>query len=207
MREEFDHSFSISPITYPTARAESYEIKLELILIIQREAFAGDPENNPYQHIENFTTLCSMVRLPAWRDDERKLILFPFSLKGKAKEWLYSKPDVDFTSWQGISNAFLSYYYSQKEIYERRFDIMSFKQSNNEDLPQSYNRFFKLLCDFPSHGLPSWLLLKIFYGGLNQSSKDKLDMTSQGCFNEKTVDEAWQLLNKIKYNFSRWHRT
>ena len=145
------------------------------------------------------------MRLPAWTDDELKLILFPFSLKGKAKEWLYSKPAGDFTSWQGISNAFHAYYYSQKEIYERRFDIMTFKQSNNEDLLQSYNRFFKLLRDCSPHGLPSWLLLKIFYEGLNQSSKDKLDMTSQGCFNDKTVDEAWQLLNKMKYNFSQWH--
>jgi hypothetical protein len=99
-------------------------------------------------------------------------------LKAKAKEWLCSKPAGDFTSSQGISNAFISYYCSKKEIYERRFDIMTFKQSNNEDLLQSYNRFFKLLRDCPPDGLPSCLFLKIFYGGLNQSSKDKLYMTS-----------------------------
>jgi hypothetical protein len=56
MHGEFDPSLLLSPITYPTTRAESYEIKPEPIIIIQRDAFAGDPENNPYQHIDDFTT-------------------------------------------------------------------------------------------------------------------------------------------------------
>jgi hypothetical protein len=29
-------------------------------------------------------------------------------------------------------------------------------------------------------------------------------MPSHGSFNDKIVDEAWQLLNKMKYNFCQW---
>jgi hypothetical protein len=174
-------------------------------MIIEREAFSGDPENDPYKHIDNFTTLCSSVKLNMLTDDEVKMILFPFSLRGKAKEWLRSQPEGCLKSWQGISNAFLNYYFSQKKIYDHRFDIMTFKQSNNEDLMQAYDRFLSLLHDCPPHNLPDWLLLHIFYGGLNPSSKGRLDIMSHGSLFEKTAEEAWQLLNKMHNNFHQWH--
>jgi hypothetical protein len=51
---------SCEPIIQPAA-AENYEINHELIHIIK--AFAGDLENDPHDHIDNFNALCSTVRL------------------------------------------------------------------------------------------------------------------------------------------------
>jgi len=81
---------------------------------------------------------------------------------------------------------------------------MAFKQSNNEELVPTYNRFLKLLRDCPPHNLPDCLLLQIFYGGLNFSSRDKLDITSCGSFFDKTLEEAWHLLNNMRANFYQW---
>ena len=58
--------------------------------------------------------------------------------------------------------------------------------------------------DFPHHNLLDWLLLNHFYGGLNHSSKDKLDMMCDGAFLGKTLKEAWQLLRDIHNNFHQW---
>ena len=58
--------------------------------------------------------------------------------------------------------------------------------------------------DCPHHNLPDWLLLNHFYGGLNHSSKGKLDMMSDGAFLGKPLEEAWQLLRNIHDNFHQW---
>jgi hypothetical protein len=121
----------------------AYEINVRLIEILEREDFAGDPEKVPYKYIDNLTMLCSTVKLDAWMDDELKVKLFPFLLKVKAKDWLCSKPAGYFKSYKCISDAFLQYYFPQKKIYKRRFDIMTFKQSNNENLVPAYGRFLK----------------------------------------------------------------
>ena len=179
----------------------AYEINVGLIKLIERETFAGDPKDNPYKHIETFNMLCSTVRLESLTGDELKLKLFPFSLKGKAEEWLRSKPKGHFKSWEGISESFLQHYFPKKMIYNRRYDIMSFKQSNNEKLIPAYIRFLKLLHDCPSHNLPNWLLLDIFYGGLNPSSKTDLDAASHGSFSNKSLEEAWHILDIMHTNF------
>jgi hypothetical protein len=121
-------------------------------------------------------------------------------LKGKAKEWLRSQRDGYFESWQGISNAFLSRYFSQKKLYDRRFDIMTFKQCNSEELIPAYNRFLALLHNFPPHSLRDDILLHIFYGVLNQASKILIYSVSCGSFFDNTVEECWQLLKKMKSN-------
>ena len=91
---------------------------LGLIKLVEKESFAGDPEDDPYKHLETFNMLCSMVRLESLTHDELKLKLFPFSLKGKAKESLRSKPTRHIKSWEGISESFLQDYFPKKLIYE-----------------------------------------------------------------------------------------
>ena len=137
--------------------------------------------------------LCSTFKLEAWTDDEMKLKLFSFSLKGKAKDWLRSKPVGDFKSWKGIADAFLKYYHSQKKIYMRRFNIMTFKQTHDENLIPTIERFLKLLHDCPFHNLSDCVLLHIFYGGLNDSSRINLDIICDGSFYDKTFEESWNL--------------
>ena len=85
----------------------AYEINVGIIKLVEREFFAGDPEDDPYKHIETFNLLCSIVRLKSLTDDELKLKSFTFSLKGKVEEWLSSKPMGHFKSWKGISESFL----------------------------------------------------------------------------------------------------
>ena len=82
---------------------------------------------------------------------------------------------------------------------------MYFKQSNNEKLIPAYIRFLKLLHDYPSHNLPNWLLLDIFYGGLDPSSKTDLDAASHGSFSNTSLEEAWHLLDIMHTNFIQWH--
>ena len=140
-----------APIVQPAIDVDGYEINPMWINMIMEIAFAGDPDNDPYEHIDKFTSLCSTVKANGWTNDKLKLYLFWFSLKGKAKDWLKSHPAGHFNSWKAISKAFLGKYFSEKQTYERRLHILNFKQSNNEDLIQAYSRFSKLMHDCPHH--------------------------------------------------------
>jgi hypothetical protein len=44
-------------------------------------------------------------------NDIVKLKLFPFSLKGKAKDWLFSLPNGSINSWDNLREAFIKKYY------------------------------------------------------------------------------------------------
>jgi hypothetical protein len=59
-------------------------------------------------HLHNFTELCNMTRIKDYDPDALKLHLFPFSLRGKAKEWLLALPKGSITSWAACCSKFLS---------------------------------------------------------------------------------------------------
>jgi hypothetical protein len=56
-----------------------------------------------------------------------KLKLFPFSLRGRAKDWLLSLPRNSIDSWVKCKDAFIGKYYLPANIISLRSDIMKFK--------------------------------------------------------------------------------
>ena len=64
-------------------------------------------------------------------EDLIKLKLFPFSLRGRAKEWLLSLPRKSIDSWSKCKDAFIGKYYPPTKIISLRSSIMNFKQSDN----------------------------------------------------------------------------
>jgi hypothetical protein len=61
-------------------------------------------------------------------DDIIKLKLFPFSLRGKAKDWMLSLPKNSIDSWAKCKDAFIGKYYPPAKIIALRRDIMKFSQ-------------------------------------------------------------------------------
>jgi hypothetical protein len=61
-----------------------------------------------------------------------KLKLFPFSLRGRAKDWLLSLPRNSIDSWVECKDAFIGKYYPPAKIISLRSDIMKFRQFDNE---------------------------------------------------------------------------
>jgi hypothetical protein len=61
-----------------------------------------------------------------------KLKLFPFSLRGRAKDWLLSLPRNSIDSWDKCKDAFIGKYYPPAKIIALYSDIMKFRQFDNE---------------------------------------------------------------------------
>src|SRR3954471_24764699 len=92
-----NNDFISTPISPPTTSAPSYEIKPALLNLVMKEQFFGAGEDAAF-HLNNFAELCDMQKYKEVDGDIVKLKLFPFSLRGRAKDWLQSLPrnNIDF---------------------------------------------------------------------------------------------------------------
>ena len=82
---------------------------------------------------------------------------------------------------------------------------MNFKQLDHEHVAQSWRRMKLMLRNCPTHGLNLWMIIQIFYAGLNFASRNLLDLAAGGTFMEITLGDATKLLDNIMANYSQWH--
>jgi hypothetical protein len=102
------------------------------------------------------TILLSYVRCKSIKDVDGyiiKLKLFPFSLRGRAKDWLLSLPRNSIDSWFKCKDAFIGKYQPPAKIISLRSYIMKFKQFDNEYIAQAWEIMKSLIKNCPTHGL------------------------------------------------------
>jgi hypothetical protein len=86
-------------------------------------------------------------------NDIVKLKLFPFSLRGKAKDWLLSLTKNSIDSWAKCKDAFIGRYYPPAKIISLRSSIMKFSQFDNEHVAQAWERMKSMIKNCPTHGM------------------------------------------------------
>ncbi|RDY01866.1 gag-pol, partial [Mucuna pruriens] len=74
----------------PLEPAQSYELKSSLIHLLPK--FHGLAGEDPHKHLKEFHVVCSTMRPQGIPEDHIKMKVFPFSLDGVAKDWLYLQP-------------------------------------------------------------------------------------------------------------------
>lgn len=80
-----------SSIVRPVVQAKNFELKLQLVQMVQQLA-TFNSLTIPNIYLENFLEVCDILKINGVSDDAIQLRAFPFSLKGKAKQWLQSLP-------------------------------------------------------------------------------------------------------------------
>jgi len=85
-----------------------------------------------------------------------------------------------------------------------RTEITSFSQQEGEPLYEAWERFKDLQRQCPHHGFPDWLLIQIFYNGLEQSMKISIDAAVGGAFMGKSIEVAKALLEEMASNNYHW---
>lgn len=86
-----------------------------------------------------------------------KLKFFPFSLRGKAKTWLYSFGARSIGSWAEMTEAFFNKYFPNHKTMALKKKIVNFAQNKNESLYQTWKRFKELLSSCPHRGFETSL--------------------------------------------------
>nr|GFA09608.1 reverse transcriptase domain-containing protein [Tanacetum cinerariifolium] len=65
--------------------AENFEIKTNLLQLVQANKFHGRENDNPYTHIINFKRMTATLKYRDVSNDAIKLMLFPYSLEDRAR--------------------------------------------------------------------------------------------------------------------------
>ncbi|GJY86840.1 reverse transcriptase domain-containing protein [Tanacetum coccineum] len=81
-------------IVIPEINADHFEIKTNLLQLVQASPFHGFERDNPHTHINNFKRITSTLKFRGVPNDVIKLMMFPYSLEGAARIWeSFSKTD------------------------------------------------------------------------------------------------------------------
>nr|GEU79266.1 reverse transcriptase domain-containing protein [Tanacetum cinerariifolium] len=72
--------------------AENFEIKTNLLQLVQANKFHGFERDNPHTHISNFKRMTETLKYRDVPNDAIKFMLFPYSLEGAARVWTPSMP-------------------------------------------------------------------------------------------------------------------
>ncbi|GJZ32495.1 hypothetical protein Tco_0577931 [Tanacetum coccineum] len=75
-------------IVLPEIIADHFEIKTNLLQLVQANPFYGRQSENPHAHINSFKRITSTLRFRNVPNDVIKLMMFPYSLEGAAKTWM-----------------------------------------------------------------------------------------------------------------------
>ena len=99
------------PIAQPEVAAAEYEIKLNFVSMVQQDQFGGSASEDVGMHLHNFTELCNMTRIRDYDLDDLNLRLFPFSLRGKAKERLiaFCLEEIRLHALHVVTNYYLGF--------------------------------------------------------------------------------------------------
>jgi hypothetical protein len=127
-----NNDFICTPIAPPGPEANFYEIKPALLNLVMKEQFSSASSDDAAAHLNNFVELCEMQKYKVVDSNIIKLKLFPFSLRGRAEDWLLSLPRNSIDSWYKCKDALIGKYYPPAKIIALHSDIMKFRQFDNE---------------------------------------------------------------------------
>nr|GEW91865.1 reverse transcriptase domain-containing protein [Tanacetum cinerariifolium]GEW98317.1 reverse transcriptase domain-containing protein [Tanacetum cinerariifolium] len=74
-------------IVIPEINADHYEIKTNLLQLVQANSYHGFERENPHTHINNFKRITSTLKFKDVPNDVIKIIMFLYSLEGSDRVW------------------------------------------------------------------------------------------------------------------------
>nr|GEW22075.1 hypothetical protein [Tanacetum cinerariifolium] len=161
-------------IVIPEILSENFEIKTNLLQLVQTNKFHGFKRDNPHTHISNFKRMTSTLKYRDVPNDAIKLMLFPYSLEGAARIWYEKEPPNLILIWDDLVNKF------------------------------AWERFKEMLRACPHHGFSELTQIDTFYNGLNEQDQESLNAATSGNLWSKTTREALKIIeNKSKVHCSR----
>ena len=96
----------------------------------------------------------------------------------------------------------MSRFFPPALTFERRGEIIVFKQGEVESLYNAWEISKRLLKRCPMHGIDLTTHMDIFYHAMNYTSKGIIDVAYYGSFKRKSDEEAKQLIEDLdKYNY------
>ncbi|XP_060965270.1 uncharacterized protein LOC133034238 [Cannabis sativa] len=138
-----------SCIMYPM-NMPNFDFKPGMIQLLP--TFHGMENESPYVHIQAIEEVVATFNNQADIINLVRLKFFPFSLKDKAKSWLYSLRPRSIGTWDEMTKAFFSKFFPPHKTSSLKRQISTFTQKDHETFHQVWERFKVLMGQCPHHG-------------------------------------------------------
>nr|GEW92733.1 reverse transcriptase domain-containing protein [Tanacetum cinerariifolium] len=156
--------------------AENFEIKTNLLQLVQDNKFHGFERDNPHTHISNFKRMTATLKYSDVPNDAIKLMLFSCSLEGAARIWYEKEPPNSILTWDDLVNKFVNQFFPPAKTTHLKKEISQLTQ------------------------------IDTFYNGLTEQDQDSLNAAVGGNLLNKTTREALKIIenkSKVRYSSSK----
>nr|GEW37657.1 reverse transcriptase domain-containing protein [Tanacetum cinerariifolium] len=128
-------------IVIPEILAENFEIKTNLLQLVQANKFHGYESENPHTHISNFKRMTATLKYRDVPNDAIKLMLFPYSLQNAARIWYEKEPPNSILTWDDLVNKFVNQFFPPSKTTYLKNKISRFTQRFEETFGEAWDRF------------------------------------------------------------------
>nr|GEV13912.1 reverse transcriptase domain-containing protein [Tanacetum cinerariifolium] len=132
-------------IVIPKILAENFEIKTNLLQLVQTNKFHGFERDNPHTHISNFKRMTSTLKYRDVPNDAITLILFLYSLEGAARIWYEKEPPNSILTWDDLVNKFINQFFPPFKTTHLKNEISRFTQQFKETFGEAWEHFKEML--------------------------------------------------------------
>ena len=122
-----------SAIKPPAVDANDYELEPALITMVQQNQFAGNPTENPSEHLGRFLRIADSIKLNGVKPEVIQRQLFPFSLRDMAITWFDSLPHESVNTWEELMRAYFNKFFIPSLQSKPRREILNSKHGGDED--------------------------------------------------------------------------
>nr|GEV64758.1 reverse transcriptase domain-containing protein [Tanacetum cinerariifolium] len=160
-------------IVIPEIIAENFEIKTNLLQLVQTNKFHDFKRDNPHTDISNFKRMTATLKYKDVSNDAIKLMLFPYSLEGAARIWYEKEPPNSILTWDDLVNKFVNQFFPPSKTTNLKNEMSHFTQRFEETFGEAWERFKEMLRACPHHGFSELTQIDTFYNGLNEDNANK----------------------------------
>ncbi|GKD97332.1 reverse transcriptase domain-containing protein [Tanacetum coccineum] len=128
-------------IVVPPIFAEHFELKHNLINMITLDQFFGLEKDNPHDHIRWFNKITSIIKYKDVPNSAIKLMIFPFSLAGAARQWLEKEPLRSILTWEDLVSKFINEFFPPSRKTTLRNEISNFQEKFDESFHEAWDRY------------------------------------------------------------------
>ncbi|GKA40911.1 reverse transcriptase domain-containing protein [Tanacetum coccineum] len=182
-------------IVIPEINADHFEIKTNLLQLVQASPFHGFERENPHTHINNFKRITSTLKFRDVPNDVIKLMMFPYSLEGAARVWYDKEPPNSILTWEDLVTKFVNQFFPPSKTTHLKNEISRFTQKFEETFSEAWERFKEMLRACPHNGFTELTQIDTFYNGLNDNNQ-MMNTTSRES-SSKTDERIDKLADQI----------
>nr|GFC39613.1 reverse transcriptase domain-containing protein [Tanacetum cinerariifolium] len=169
-------------IVSPKINADHFEIKTNLLQLVQVNLYHGFGRENIHTHINNFKRITSTLKFRDVPNDVIRLMMFPYSLEGAARVWYDKEPPNSILTWEDLVNKFVNKFFPPSKTTHLKNKISRFTQRFKETFGEAWERFKEMLRACLHYGFTKLAQIDNFYNGLNDNDQDSLNAAAGGIF-------------------------